>query len=97
MTQPFPLAPSLWAAPAATPPLGATFLQQVVLAANTGVFYVVKAAMEHSKSPRTPPQIAVGFLCNFFRRMNNVHPLVPLAFVAAIAAALGRTIGSLLG
>ena len=30
------------------------------LAANTGVFYVVKAAMEYSKSPRTPPQRVVG-------------------------------------
>jgi hypothetical protein len=77
-------------------PHGATFQRQAVLAANTGVFYVVKAAMEYSKSPRTPPQIAVGFLCNLFRRMNNVHPLVPLAFIAVVVAALGWTIASLL-
>jgi hypothetical protein len=76
-------------------PRGATLLRQVALAANTGVFYVVKAAMEYSKSPRTPLQIVVGFLCNFFRRMNNVHPLIPLAFVGAIVAALGWTIKSL--
>ena len=62
------------------------------LAANTAVFYVVKAAMEYSKSPRTPTQKAVGYLCNLFRRLNIVHPLVPLAMIAAIAigvAALG--------
>ena len=23
-----------------------------------------------------------GFLCNLFRRLNNIHPLVPLAFIA---------------
>lgn len=77
-------------------PRDAAILRQVALAANTVVFYVVKAAMEYSKSPRTPPQIVVGFLCNFFRRMNNVHPLVPMAFVAAIATALGWAFGSLL-
>lgn len=61
-------------------------------AANTAVFYVVKAAMEYSKSPRTPAQKVVGYLCNLFRRLNIVHPLVPLAVVAAAAmgvAALG--------
>lgn len=62
------------------------------LAANTAVFYVVKAAMEYSKSPRTPTQKCVGYLCNLFRRLNIVHPLVPLAMIAATAigmAALG--------
>jgi len=54
-------------------------------AANTAVFYVVKAAMEYSKSPRTPAQKAVGYLCNLFRRLNIVHPLVPLAVLAAAA------------
>ena len=34
----------------------AALLGRLALAANTGVFYVVKAAMEYSKSPRTPPQ-----------------------------------------
>lgn len=56
-------------------------------AANTAVFYVVKAAMEYSKSPRTPAQKAVGHLCNLFRRLNIVHPLVPLAAIAAAAIA----------
>ena len=57
------------------------------LAANTTVFYIVKAAMEYSKSPRTPPQRAVGLLCNVFRRLNIVHPLIPLALVAGLIAA----------
>jgi hypothetical protein len=76
-------------------PRGATFLRHAAFAANTGVFYVVKAAMEYAKSPRTPPQVAVGFLCNLFRRLNNIHPLVPLALVAATVATLGFAIGSL--
>jgi hypothetical protein len=62
------------------------------LAANTAVFYVVKSAMEYSKSPRTPPQVAVGMLCNLFRRLNNIHPLVPLALIAILLAALGSAI-----
>ncbi len=66
------------------------------LAANTTVFYVVKSAMEYSKSPSTPPQFAVGFLCNLFRRMNIIHPFVPLAFIATVLAAVGGTVGWLL-
>ena len=62
------------------------------LAANTTVFYVVKAAMEYSKSPRTPPQHVVGMLCNLFRRLNNIHPLIPLAVVTGLIAALGGAI-----
>ncbi len=73
-------------------PQGARVSKLVALAANTGVFYVVKAAMEYSKSPRTPAQKAVGLLCNLFRRMNNVHPLVPLAAVGAVLAAAGWAI-----
>jgi hypothetical protein len=69
-------------------PRNAAFRERAALAANTAVFYVVKAAMEYSKSPRTPAQIFVGFLCNLFRRLNNMHPLVPLGFIAAILAVL---------
>lgn len=80
-------------------PRNAALLGRAALAANTTVFYVVKAAMEYSKSPKTVPQIAVGFLCNFFRRLNNIHPLValaiPLAVVAGTVAALGWAIGRL--
>ena len=77
-----------------TPP-GAALASRAALAANTAVFHVVKAAMEYSKSPRTPPQFAVGWLCNLFRRLNNVHPLVPLAFVAGLAGTLGWALAGL--
>ena len=66
---------------------------RAALAANTAVFYVVKAAMEYSKSPRTPTQIAVGFVCNLFRRLNIVHPTIPLALSAGVLAALAGAIG----
>lgn len=68
-------------------PRNAAVAGRAALAANTAVFYVVKSAMEYSKSPRTPAQRAVGFLCNLFRRLNNVHPLIPLALVGGTAAA----------
>ena len=57
------------------------------------MFYVVKAAMEYSKSPRTPTQVAVGFVCNLFRRLNIVHPASPLALSAGVLAALTGAIG----
>lgn len=76
-------------------PRNAAIAGRAALAANTAVFYVVKAAMEYSKSPRTPAERAVGFLCNLFRRLNNVHPLIPLALVggAATAALAGAAWG----
>ena len=45
----------------------------------------------YSKSPRTPPQVVVGALCNLFRMLNSVHPFVPLALVllTLIAAGVG--------
>ena len=62
-----------------------------MIAANTAVFYVVKAAMEYSKSPRTPAQKAVGLICNVARTLNNVHPLLPilLTLVLFVAGAWG--------
>lgn len=72
---------------------GGAVAGRAALAANTAVFYVVKAAMEYSKSPRTPAQVAVGFLCNLFRRLNIVHPAIPLAVVAVTTAALVGAIG----
>jgi hypothetical protein len=77
-------------------PRNAALLGRLALAANTSVFYVVKAAMEYSKSPRTPAQVAVGLLCNLFRLLNNIHPLIPLALIAAVVGALGWSIGRLL-
>jgi len=69
-------------------PASAPVLARALLAANTSVFYVVKAAMEYSKSPSTPAQRLVGASCNLFRVLNNVHPLVPLALLGAVLAAL---------
>lgn len=69
-------------------PPGGGWIVRVAIAANTAVFYVVKAAMEYSKSPSTPPQIVVGWLCNAARRLNNVHPVLPLAVAAAVTSGL---------
>jgi len=70
-------------------PRHATFLARVMLDANTAVFYVVKAAMEYSKSPKNLPQAFIGLLCNVFRIMNNVHPVVPLVFIALVFGSAG--------
>jgi len=67
-------------------PRNAVWLTKALLAANTGVFYVVKAAMEYSKSPKTPAQHVVGYVCNAARLLNNIHPLVPLGLIAALLA-----------
>jgi hypothetical protein len=53
---------------------------------NVGVFYVVKAAMEYSKSPKTVLQRAIGLLCNVFRRLNNVSPAAPIVLIVAVLA-----------
>ena len=71
-------------------PPGASGAARAARMANTAVFYVVKAAMEYSKSPRSPAQKAVGYICNLFRRLNIVHPALPLALVA-LATALAAT------
>jgi hypothetical protein len=73
-------------------PENAGKLGQAVEAANTAVFYVVKAAMEYSKSPKNPFERGVGLLCNLFRVMNNVHPFVPMLFLIAVAVSLGAAI-----
>ena len=70
-------------------PKNAVWLTKALLAANTAVFYVVKAAMEYSKSPQTPAQHVVGYLCNAARVLNNIHPLVPLGLIAALLVAAG--------
>lgn len=64
--------------------------------ANTAVFYVVKAAMEYSKSPRTPGQYAVGFVCNLFRLLNNVHPFLPMLLILTTLLGLGGAIAGLI-
>ena len=56
------------------------------IALNVAVFYVVKAAMEYSKSPKTRAQRAVGSMCNLFRRLNVVSPAAPVVLVLAVLA-----------
>ena len=73
-------------------PRNAVWITKGLLAANTGVFYVVKAAMEYSKSPKTPLQYAVGYLCNIMRLLNNIHPLVPIVLILGLFVALGMAI-----
>ncbi len=70
-------------------PRNAVWVSKALLAANTGVFYVVKAAMEYSKSPKTPLQYGVGYLCNIMRLLNNIHPLVPILLIIAMFVAAG--------
>jgi hypothetical protein len=77
-------------------PRNAGKLGRAIKAVNTAVFYTVKAAMEYSKSPRNPLQRGVGLLCNLFRVMNNVHPFMPLLFLAAIFVSLGGAIFAML-
>jgi hypothetical protein len=78
-------------------PRNAVWVTKGLLAANTLVFYVVKAAMEYSKSPTTVPQHVVGGLCNVARVLNNIHPLVPLAALGFGLVAAGWGLISLLG
>jgi hypothetical protein len=68
-------------------PKNAVWLTKGLLAANTGVFYLVKSAMEYSKSPKTPFQYAVGYLCNIMRLLNNIHPLVPILLILGLVVA----------
>jgi len=56
---------------------------------NVAVFYVVKAAMEYSKSPKTLPQKVIGFFCNLFRRLNNLSPALPVLLVLIVALVSG--------
>lgn len=65
-------------------PKGHETLRRSVLNLNLFQFYVVKAAMESSKSPTTVWQRALGLVCNVVRVLNNVHPILPhVLFVSA--------------
>jgi hypothetical protein len=77
-------------------PVNAGWAVRLVIAANTAVFYVVKAAMEYSKSPRTPPQIAVGLVCNAARTLNNLHPLLPILLTAILCLVTAWGVAALL-
>lgn len=77
-------------------PKNMVWLTRLLLALNEGVFYLVKSAMEYSKSPRTPAQYLVGYVCNVTRLANNISPLLPIAFVATMLGAAGWALVSLL-
>jgi hypothetical protein len=70
---------------------------------NWTVFYIVKSAMEYSKSPKTPFQYFIGFMCNLYRVANNISVWMSilLTFVLLGITGLGlygagRGLGSLL-
>ncbi len=58
-----------------------SWLKSLGIWLNKIVFYVVKAAMEYSKSPKTFPQRVIGYFCNLLRRLNNVHAALSFGFV----------------
>src|SRR5262245_40637990 len=60
--------------------------RQAGILLNVAMFYLVRAAMEYSKSPKTALQCGIGTACNFFRRLNNVSPAVPVAVVLTLLA-----------
>lgn len=64
----------------------------ICLGLNIGVFYVVKAAMEYSKSPQTILQRIIGWLCNVVRRLNNINPAVPIVLVLFLFIFSARTV-----
>ena len=77
-------------------PRNALWLTRGLLALNEAVFYIVKSAMEYSKSPRTPAQYLVGYTCNVMRLANNVSPILPIVLVGTLFGAIGWALSSLL-
>ena len=67
------------------------------IAANVTVFYVVKTAMEFSKSPRSLPQKLIGHLCNLFRSLNNLNPAAPILLVAVVLTLSAKLLLSRIG
>lgn len=51
---------------------------------NYIVFYIVKTCMEYSKSPLTPFQYFIGFLCNLFRVVNNISVYLTILLVLVL-------------
>lgn len=45
---------------------------------NIYIFYIVKACMEYSKSPKNSFQKIIGFFCNFFRIINIYSPIISM-------------------
>jgi len=69
-------------------PKNTVWITKGLLFANTGVFYLVKAAMEYSKSPKNPFQLLVGYVCNLMRVLNNIHPLAPIVLIMSFLVAV---------
>ncbi len=65
-------------------------LRKLKIFLNVLIFYVVKAAMEYSKSPKTTFQRIIGFFCNFFRRLNIVSPALPFVFIGVTVYGLAQ-------
>ncbi len=71
-------------------------LGDAVMALNLFQFFVVKAAMEASKSPQTLWQHALGRLCNVVRELNNIHPLLPHVLFSTMALAVAVVVAGLI-
>lgn len=71
---------------------GSALYRKFGILLNLAVFYSVRAAMEYSKSPKTILQKQIGIACNFFRRLNNLNPAVPVAVTLLLAAASVRLV-----
>jgi len=60
--------------------------EKCVIYLNSLVFYTVKMSMEYSKSPKTPFQYMIGFLCNLFRVANNISVYLSMLLALVILA-----------
>ena len=49
------------------------FYTDFLIFVNAFIFHIVKTCMEYSKSPKTFFQSFIGFFCNLFRIVNNIH------------------------
>jgi hypothetical protein len=63
-------------------PKCSNWYKEFLIFINVYIFYLVKMCMEYSKSPQTPFQYVIGFVCNLFRVVNNIS--VYFTFVLSI-------------
>ena len=64
------------------PDCSETYIKTLAFFNKLFSFDITRTAMDYSKNPQTPFQVFVGFLCNLFRRLNNIS--VYLALIAGI-------------
>jgi len=65
---------------------------------NWTVFYIVKSAMEFSKSPKTPAQYFIGFFCNLYRVANNISVWMSVLLTLVLFSITGLALyGTVLG